>query len=275
MELDNNHQEKKQVESKKKNILKKELPEAIVNQKKAMSLFTDMKEYEENNYDSDKDEDFLVKFDEELNFKAEVKAVDIAFLLDTSGSMNSVLKGSKLFIRKTIRDAIRCITQYKVSSDDLLRVGLVCYRDHAPQGKSTGNFSIDFTGEHSKFKEILKSINAKGGGDLSEAVLDGLDDVVNTLTWRKDSEKLLFHILDAPPHGSEFEGEKDEFPDGCPCGKDHEQILLDMREKEINYTIIKLDKSVDKMIEVFSNFIEIDVLTLEFDRDNKTCDQSG
>ena len=275
MDLGGNQEKKQVVTSKKCNNMKKEAPEAIVNQKKAMSLFTDSKEYDENNYDSDKDEDFLVKFDEELNFKSEVKAVDLAFLLDTSGSMNPTIKGSKLFIRKTIRDAIRCITQYKVSSDDLLRVGLVCYRDHAPQGKSTGNFTIDFTGEHDKFKEILKGINAKGGGDLSEAVICGLDDVVNTLTWRKDSEKLLFHILDAPPHGSEFEGEKDEFPDGCPCGKDYEQILLDMREKEIDYTVIKLDKSVDKMIEIFSNFIEIDVLTLDFERDNKSFDQSG
>ena len=41
-----------------------------------------------------------------------------------------------------------------------------------------------------------------------------------------------------------------------------------MREKEIDYTIIKLDKSVDKMIQIFSNFIEIDVLTLDFEKDN-------
>jgi len=274
--LDNKSQAKSQRGNKpKRNKNFEELPEAIVSQKKAYSLFSDTKEYQENNYDSEKDDDFLIKFDEELDFKSDVKGVDLVFLLDTTGSMNPYLKGSKLFIRKTIRDAIRCITQYKLDSDDFLRLALVCYRDHPPQGKSTGNFTIDFTSEHVKFKEILKSINAKGGGDICEGVLDGLDDVVNTLTWRQDSEKLLFHILDAPPHGAEFEGEKDGFTDGCPCGKNHEDILLEMREKEIDYTIIKLDKSIDKMIEVFSNFIEIDVLTLEIEKDNKNADQSG
>lgn len=267
----NSHKSK---ELRKKNF--DELPEAIVNQKKAFSMFSDSKEYDENNYDSENDQDFLVKFDEELDFKTNIKGVDLAFLLDASGSMNPFFKGSKVFIRKVIRDAIRCITQYKLNNDDLLRVAIVCYRDHPPQGKSSGNFTLDFTNEHVKFKEILKSINAKGGGDVPEAVLDGLDDVVNALTWRKDSEKLLFHILDSPPHGREFGGEKDAFPDGCPCGKNHENILMEMREKEIDYTIIKLHNSVDKMVEVFSNYVEIDVLTLDFERDNnKPADQSG
>lgn len=280
MNLETNDNPKQKLESKiskeKRNKNYEEQPEAIVNQKKAYSMFSDTNEYDENNYDSEQDDDFLVKFDEELDFKSDVKGVDLAFLLDASGSMNPFLKGSKIFIRKTIRDAIRCLTQYNLNSEDILRVAIVCYRDHPPQGKSTGNFTIDFTSEHFKFKEVLKSINAKGGGDLSEAVLDGLDDVVKTLTWRKDSEKLLFHILDAPPHGSIFEGDKDAFPDGCPCGKDHEEILLEMREKEIDYTIIKLHNSVDKMVEVFSNFVEIDVLTLDFERDNnKSVDQSN
>lgn len=261
-------------ESKAKHVA--EPPEAIVNQKKAYQMFSDSKEYDENNYDSDKDMDFLVKFDEELDFKKNVKGVDLAFLLDSSGSMNPFMKGSKVFIRKVISDALRCITQYKINNDDLLRIALVCYRDHPPQGKSTGNFTLDFTHEHVKFKEILKSINAKGGGDQAEAVLDGLDEVVNNLTWRKESEKLLFHILDAPPHGSLFGNEKDSFPDGCPCGKNHETILLEMREKEIDYTLIKLSPSVDKMVEIFSSFVEIDVLTLDFERDNnKNVDQSG
>lgn len=259
----------------KRNKNYEEVPEAIVSQKKAYSLFSDLKEYEENNYDSENDDGYLVKFDEELDFKSNVKGVDLVFLLDTTGSMNPFLKGSKLFIRKTIRDAIRCITQYCLNGDDFLRIALVCYRDHPPQGKSTGNFTIDFTSEHVKFKEILKSINAKGGGDLSEGVIDGLDDAVNALTWRQESEKLLFHILDAPPHGKEFGGIKDGFPDGCPCGKNYEDILLTMREKEIDYTIVKLDNSIDKMIEVFSTFVEIDVLTLAFEKDNKNADQSG
>lgn len=249
---------------------------SFINQKKAYEIFSDRKEYEENNYESEKDDDFLIKFDEELDFKSDIKGVDLVFLLDTTGSMNAYLKHSKVFIRKLIRDAIRCMTQYKFNSDSMLRVSLVCYRDHPPQGKSYGEFTFDFTSDIINFKEMLKSINAKGGGDHAEAVIDGLDEVINSLTWRDDSEKFVFHILDAPPHGKQYGSQKDGFPDGCPCGKDLESILLSFREKSIDYTIIKLDPSIDKMIEIFSEYIEVDVLTLELSKlKDKDIDQSG
>jgi len=251
-------------------------PEANISSKKAYQLFSDAKEYEENNYDSDKDNENLIKFDEELTFKTKIKGVDLVFLIDATGSMNPYMKGTKLFIRKTIKDALRCLTQYKINDDELLRVALVCYRDHPPEGKSPVTYTNDFTNDTIGFKEMIKSICAKGGGDESEAVLDGLDEVVNSLTWRKDSEKLVFHILDAPPHGSIFNNEKDNHPDGCTCSKDYESILSEMREKEIDYSIIKLSPSVDKMIEVFSNYIEINVLTLDLKPDpNKSSDQSN
>jgi hypothetical protein len=158
--------------------------EALISQKKAYEIFSDRKEYEENNYDSEKDDEFLIKFDEELDFKSDIKGVDLVFLLDTTGSMNPYLKSIKIFIRKLIRDAVRCMTQYKFNSDDMLRVALVCYKDHPPQGKSYGEFTLDFMSDLHNFKETLKSISAKGGGDKAEAVLDGLDKVINTLTWR-------------------------------------------------------------------------------------------
>lgn len=269
------HNNEDSTKLKEKRKIYKELDEAFISQKKAYDLFSDKKEYAENDYDSENDEDFLIKFDEELDFKKDIKGVDIAILLDTTGSMNSYLKSCKIFIRKLIRDAIRCITQYNYDSNDFLRVGLVCYRDHPPEGKSYGNFTLDFTHEIFNFKEVLKSITAKGGGDEAEAVVDGLDEVANTLTWREDSEKFVFHILDAPPHGNEYGSLKDAFPDGCPCGKDVQDILKDLRDMNVDYTIINLDKSIEKMIEIFSEVIEVDVLSIEMEKSNKDTDQSG
>lgn len=262
-------------EKEKKRIIR-EPPEIPVSQKKAYELFSDASEYQENNYQSDEDNDFLVRFDEELDFKSNVKGVDLAFLIDSTGSMNPYFRGCKLFIRKLIKDATRCMNQYSFSSDRMLRLGIVCYRDHPPQGKSFGNFTIDFTHDRNQFKEILKAITAKGGGDDAEAVVDGLDDVINTLTWREDSEKFIFHFLDAPPHGRDYGSSKDGFPEGCPCGKEFEPLLMKMREMNIDYTIVKLNNSIDKMIEHFSQFIETDVLTIEIEKiKDKQEDQSG
>ena len=254
----------------------KEEPEAFISQKKAYALFSDAKEYNENNYESDQDNEFLIKFDEELDFKTDIKGVDLVFLLDSTGSMNPYFKGVKLFIRKLVRDAVRCMTQYSFSSDDMLRVGLICYRDHPPQGKSGDLFTAPFTHIIPDFKKVLQSITAKGGGDDAEGVIDGLDAVINNLTWRDNSEKFVFHLLDAPPHGSEYCSEKDGFPEGCPCGKDIESILLKFRELNIDYTIIKLDKSIDKMVEIFSQYIEIDVFNHEFKKlTDKPVDQNN
>lgn len=263
--------------SKEKEMRKafREPPEIPVSQKKAYELFSDDKEYE-SNYHSDEDNEFLVRFDEDLDFKSNVKGVDVAFLIDSTGSMNPYFRGCKVFIRKIIKDAVRCMNQYSFNSETILRFSMVCYRDHPPQGKSFGNLTIDFTHDHYQFKEILKTITAKGGGDDAEAVVDGLDDTINTLTWREDSEKFIFHFLDAPPHGSEFGSTKDGFPDGCPCGKEFQPLLMKMRDMNIDYTIIKLNNSINKMIEHFSQFIETDVLTIEIEKTNgKPEDQSG
>ena len=66
-------------------------------------------------------------------------------------------------------------------------------------------------------------MEAIGGGDPPEAVLDGMYSICD-LNWSIDKAtlKYVFHIFDAPPHGriySEFNG--DRFPDGCPCHKTH------------------------------------------------------
>ncbi len=53
-------------------------------------------------------------------------------------------------------------------------------------------------------------MRADGGGDAPEAVADGLYDS-NNLFWNKDHEKYLFHILDYPPHGKEFEISGDSY----------------------------------------------------------------
>lgn len=233
--------------------------EVAVNQKKAYEIFTDSTTYDENNYDSEKESDPLVRFDEEINFKKDVKGVDICFLLDSSGIMKPYMRGSKVIIRGIVRDAIRCITQFKVLNDDMLRIALVCYRDN--EDKSQDTFTFDFTNEHYKFKEILKSVNAKGDSKECEAILDGLNQVVNNLTWRNNSEKILFHFMNAPTSNSLIESKNN--------GVDLESIMIQMREMEIDYTVVQLNESTNKIIEKLSEYVEIDVLKINVETDKK------
>lgn len=240
-------------------------PETNVNLKVVNHLFssgTDQNDYDALNddYNSDEDQENVVNFDNELKFIKELRGVDIIFLIDTTASMRRYFKSVKRFIRKLMWDAQRCITQYLNDDDDVLRAGIVCYRDHPPQDMTYNTMVIDFTHDFIAFKETIKKLTAKGGGDKSESVLDGIHDALNKVSWRENSEKFIYHFSDAPPHGNEFSIDGDGFPNGCPCNNDPEELLLTMREMNIDYTIIKLSDDIDRMIEVFSSYHKVDVV---------------
>jgi hypothetical protein len=69
-----------------------------------------------------------------------------------------------------------------------------------------------FSDNIGKFQEKLE---AKGGGDLPEAVTAALDKLL-TFDWRNEATKVIMLITDAPPHGI---GEpRDGFPEANPDG---------------------------------------------------------
>jgi hypothetical protein len=90
--------------------------------------------------------------------------------------------------------------------------------------------------------------------------MDGLYDALYNVEWRTNSEKFVFLILDSPPHGTRFGSSNDRFPDGCPCGHSEMTLLPKMKEIKIDFTILKVNDEVNKMIELFSQYINIDVL---------------
>ena len=115
---------------------------------------------------------------------------------------------------------------------------------------------------------FLSKISASGGGDLQEAVMDGLYVALNEVSWRKDADKFLFLVLDSPPHGTRFYQGGDGFPDGCPCGHSEATLLPQLRDMEIDFTIIKVKSTIDKMIEIFSQYTNIEVFYPKIFQDN-------
>lgn len=230
---------------------------------------------DQDGYNSEEDPIPVVIFDSELHFIKQMKAVDIVFLVDSTASMKPLFKGVKRFIRKLIWDATKCLTQYLVDEVDVLMVGLVEYRDHPPQETSfVSKVTCDLTSDFKTFKQSVMKMNAAGGGDGPEAVLDGLSFAINNISWRSESFKFIYHILDSPPHGSTFTNKEDAFPDGCPCELDHDNVLLDLRNLGVEYNIVKLTNDVDTMIEVFSGVIKIDVMNPDIKIDqNKSSEQ--
>jgi len=110
-----------------------------------------------------------------------------------------------------------------------IKLALVEYRDHPPQEETFVTKTHDFTASVKEMKEWLEGCSAVGGGDLPEAVADGLDQALK-LSWRQVSTKIVVLISDAPPHGLT---QGDSFPNGCPNNIDPLKVVKEMAAKGI------------------------------------------
>lgn len=120
------------------------------------------------------------------------KAVDIAFVVDATGSMGDEIN----FLKFELEDVIR--NTYNRYSELDLKVGSVFYRD---KGDEYVTRTIDFQSELLKVLNFVKLQSAGGGGDEPEAVDSALHVALSQLHWRTEARaRLLFLFLDAPPH---------------------------------------------------------------------------
>ncbi|MBV9231415.1 MAG: hypothetical protein JOZ18_19045 [Chloroflexi bacterium] len=112
-----------------------------------------------------------------------------------------------------------------------LRLGVVEYRDHPPQDRSFVFRSYPFTSNWKEAQKAINKLEANGGGDGPEAVLDGVLAACNELQWRAFARRLIVLVGDASPHGAGDRG--DGFPKGCPCGETIESVTAAAEEARI------------------------------------------
>ncbi len=218
-------------------------------------------------YNSEDDQNSVVIFDSEIYFSQKIDQVDVVFLLDTTKSVNPYLKGIKRFIRKFNYEARKSISHYLNDDIDVLKLGIVAYRDHDQddiENSYTSKILCDLTEDYNTFRKALYEIECKGGDDDCEALVDGLHEAVNLIKWREDSIKLLYHICGSPCHGT-IKGEDnedsknfDKYEEGCPCGIEIKNVLKTLKGKYIEYNIIALEEDLDKMIEEFLKVIRVE-----------------
>jgi hypothetical protein len=119
------------------------------------------------------------------------KNLDLAIVLDTTGSMGDELEYLKTEIRGIVESVQRKFPEVKQ------RFALVLYRD---EGDEYVTRRFDFTESLDEFQKRLAAQSANGGGDNPEAVHRGLEDALQ-LRWREtDTARVLLLIGDAPPH---------------------------------------------------------------------------
>lgn len=124
------------------------------------------------------------------NSKRTNRDVDIMFTIDATGSMGDEMDYLKAELKNIITRLDSKIEQK--------RIALTFYRD---EGDEFLVKEYDFNSNIDLVKENLKKNFASGGGDYEEAVEEALK-VSMAQSWKADT-KLLFLLLDAPPHFTE------------------------------------------------------------------------
>src|SRR6187402_857826 len=119
--------------------------------------------------------------------------VEVAFVLDTTGSMSGLIEGAK---RKIWSIATTIVDS---NPDAEIRMGLVAYRDI---GDDYVTRKVELTRDIQDLYARLLELKARGGGDWPESVNEALDVAVNKLQWTSggDTRRIVFLVGDAPPH---------------------------------------------------------------------------
>ena len=119
--------------------------------------------------------------------------VEVAFVLDTTGSMGGLIEGAK---RKIWSIATAIVD---ANPDAEIRMGLVAYRDI---GDEYVTKTYPLTKDIQDLYANLLELRARGGGDWPESVNEALHVGVTKLEWTQGPEicRIMFLVGDAPPH---------------------------------------------------------------------------
>jgi hypothetical protein len=118
--------------------------------------------------------------------------IEVAFVLDTTGSMGGLIEGAK----RRIWSIARRIGSGRPRPD--LRIALVGYRD---KGDEYITRVHDLSGDMDDVYAHLMAFRAVGGGDMPEHVSAALSDAVHRVSWSQGPAlRMIFLVGDAPPH---------------------------------------------------------------------------
>ena len=175
------------------------------------------------------------------------KKLDIAFVLDCTGSMDRT--------NQAVTEKIKFLMdQLKTKTNAEVRKAVITYTDMAVG--TTGRFHIlPFDNDPQQvithIKKFCIEFSEKYLGNMPEDVTGALNKA-NKLPWEA-ANRVIFHITDAPGHHLKF-GTSD-FPNGKQGDPQPEEFLKEMNYKSIHYVLgeVKPDATA-KMVEFFKNY---------------------
>ena len=178
---------------------------------------------------------------EKIDVINKVFTLDLAFIIDITGSMGSYLD----FAKKQILNIINKIME---DSTVIVRLGFVGYRDYL-DSKDPYIIYNKLTKKVEKVKEFISSAKVEGGGDC-EDMGGGLTSALN-YKWKSNSRFAIL-IADVPCHGEQYHGITDF--DSYPKGDDKykiDEIIQKIASQNINLMCLNIRDETKKLYENF------------------------
>ena len=177
-------------------------------------------------------------------------AIDVAIMLDCTGSMGAHIAACQQYLTQFVG---QLSAMFRDAGVRAVRMAFVGYRDIGDQGQYV---TVDFTEDAEAVVDVIRRQHASGGGDAPEDVAGALEQVTR-LSWQSDN-RLLFHIADAPPHGTAFCGAYgDSYPNwplarpARPCEMDPRVLLGQLAAANTSYVFLSLNNSTATMVQEF------------------------
>ena len=171
------------------------------------------------------------------------QSLQVCFVLDCTASMQPWINAAKEKIVDTLKSIQDRYPDYQISA------AFIGYRDFHDQEQF---IRLPFTKHIQKLQDSIMDIEAEGGDDTCEDVA-GAYRFVNGLEWQADV-RCVFHITDAPTHGSEYHREHvdDDYPDGHPY-IDLKQEVRELAHKDVDLTVFSITQTTDVMYHIMRN----------------------
>ncbi|CAB9499688.1 protein kinase vwkA [Seminavis robusta] len=192
-----------------------------------------------------------------MRFIKDAETVDLAFLLDCTGSMGPHIEAAKSCIKEIVRRVKRTNEGLK------LRVAVIGYRDIYNRDERFE--TLDFTESSEEFERFVSALSPIGNDDPPEDIAGAVQKAC-TLSWQQTS-RITFLIADFPCHGSQYHNYlRDNYPSGTPgvCIEAQLKRLMSLGgEAGMQLHFGRITKNTDKMIRVLQTkgfeFDECDV----------------
>ncbi|MGD9604085.1 MAG: VWA domain-containing protein [Gammaproteobacteria bacterium] len=122
--------------------------------------------------------------------------LDVVFVVDATGTMGWVID--------EVKDRIRDIVAVIRSLVPIARFGIVAFRDKDESDWVTRDQPLTYS--TLKIQAFIDGLEAKGGGDIYEAVDQGIEKAIEGSDWRLGARRIIILIGDYPPADNKLNG---------------------------------------------------------------------